>query len=416
MTRMTTDWLYRSLLFFFALFAFASTFSIALAQSALGISLFLFIVICLRDRFQPFVSPLKWVWLFIALYVGWLLLACLVGATPLRSVLIAKEEWLFLAMPITVYLGVSEKSRQLLATAFAIAVGVVSLYGISQALTGLALFKFVDGKLTSVPILDVAGNFNNCMTFGNYSVTAGSFLIALGLANRDESGRRRVLFSVAGLLAIIVAILTLRRGAIAASVITLILLAILLRSRLRWLVAALTVAAVAVIIAVPGLQGRFGEQVSRDMSADYQGSRTYIWTRSLDIVRTHPVFGVGQGNFYDEYVARLPVDITDNRKLTHAHNDFINVAAIAGIPGALFFVGIWLAVFHFLWHGSRKVNWASADRAFCLAALLGGVAFGVTSMVEATFADEEVRQMLMFIWAIGLAGWYKSSLKSIQTA
>jgi O-antigen ligase len=164
------------------------------------------------------------------------------------------------------------------------------------------------------------------------------------------------------------------------------------------------------------LQGRFSEQAAKDMSSDYPGSRVYIWTRSLDIVKSHPVFGVGQGNFYDEYVARLPVDITDNRKLTHAHNDFINVAAIAGIPGALFFIGIWLAVFHFLWHGSRKRHWSSADRAFCLAAFLAGVAFLITSMVEATFADEEVRQMLMFVWAIGLASWYKSSEQSIQTA
>ena len=416
MTVMTTDWLQRSLLFFFALFAVASTFSIALAQSALGISLMLFIVICIRVRYQPFVSPLKWVWLFIALYVGWLLLGCLFGATPLRSVLIAKEEWLFLVMPIAIFLASNAKSRRTLATAFAVAVGVVSIYGISQAFTGLSFFEIVDGRFTTVPILDVAGNFSNCMTFGNYSVTAGSFLIGLGLAGSDDSGRRRLLYSLAGLLALTVAIFTLRRGAIAAAVITLLMLAFLLRSRLRWVVAALGVAAVATVVAVPGLSGRFGDQAARDMSADYQGSRIYIWTRSLDIVKTHPVFGVGQGNFYDEYAARLPVDITGNRKLTHAHNDFINVAAIAGIPGALFFGGIWLAVFHYLWHGFRKKNWSSTDRAFCLAAFLGGLAFLVTSMVEATFADEEVRQMLMFVWAIGLAGWYKSSERSTQTA
>lgn len=406
----------RTLLAFFALFVIGSTFSIALAQTALGFSLILFIVICIKDRCRPFVSQLKWVWLFIALYVGWLLLSCALGATPLRSVLIAKEEWLFLIMPIALYLAADKRYRRLLATAFAMAVGIVSIYGISQAVTGMAYFKIVDGQLTSVPILEASGNFSNCMTFGNYCVTAGSFLLGLGLAGSDESRRRRWLYSLSGLLAIAVAVITLRRGAIAAAVLTLILLTILLRSRLRWLVASLGVIAVVLVAVVPGLQGRFGDQAARDMSSDYPGSRIYIWTRSLDIVKSHPVFGVGQGNFYDEYVARLPVDITDNRKLTHAHNDFINIAAIAGIPGALFFAGIWLAVFHFLWHGSRKRAWSTADRAFCLAAFLGGVAFLVTSMVEATFADEEVRQMLMFVWAIGLAGWYKSSQRSIQTA
>jgi len=110
---------------------------------------------------------------------------------------------------------------------------------------------------------------------------------------------------------------------------------------------------------------------------------------------------VGQGNFYDEYVSRLPADIPPERKLTHAHNDFINVAAIAGIPGALFFAGIWLAVLHLMWHAYRNERFSPNGRAFCLAAFLGAVAFLMTSLIEATFADEEVRQMLMFVWAIG---------------
>jgi len=38
------------------------------------------------------------------------------------------------------------------------------------------------------------------------------------------------------------------------------------------------------------------------------------------------------------------------------------------------------------------------------------VAFVITSLTEATFADEEVREMLMFIWAVGLAGSYKKEI------
>jgi len=416
MTGTTTDVLRRSLLFFFALFVIASTFSIALSQTALGVSLILFIVICVKDRFQPFVSELKWVWLFVGLYVLWLLLSCLLGVTPLRSVLIAKEEWLFLIMPITVFLAREDRTRRLLVTTFAFGVGLISLYGIVQAFTGVAWLKLVDGRFATIPLTDVQGNFNNCMTFGNYYVTAGCFLFGLGLSSDRNAGQRRILYLVAGLFAVVAAILTLRRGAIAAAVISLAILAILHRSRARWLVAALCAATIAMVVAVPGLQGRFGQNTAQDISSTYPGSRVYIWTRSLDIVRQHPVFGVGQGNFYDEYVARLPVDIPPERKLTHAHNDFINVAAIAGIPGALFFAGIWLAVLHVLWHAYRSERFSPNDRAFCLAALLGAVAFLATSMTEATFADEEVRQMLMFVWAIGLAILYKRSERSTQTA
>jgi hypothetical protein len=41
------------------------------------------------------------------------------------------------------------------------------------------------------------------------------------------------------------------------------------------------------------------------------------------------------------------------------------------------------------------------------ASLLGSAAFAVTSLFEATFADEEVRQLLMFVWALGLASVYQ---------
>ena len=47
------------------------------------------------------------------------------------------------------------------------------------------------------------------------------------------------------------------------------------------------------------------------------------------------------------------------------------------------------------------------DRRLSLAAFIGSVMFFLTSLIEATFADEEVRQLLMLIWAVGLGIWYK---------
>lgn len=416
MSSTASDPLRRFLLLLFALFTVATTFSIALAQTALGLSLAMFIVICIRDRHQPFVSHFRWLWWLIAAYVCWLALSSMIGPKPLQSIVNVKDEWLFLIIPITLLLASDERSRWQLVTAFAVAVGIISLYAIVQAATGVAWFKVVDGKLTSVPILDVQGNFGNCMTFGNFTVTAGSFVLGIGLLIEKGNGRRPWLFTTAGLLAIVATVLTLRRGAIGAAIVTLMLFALLLQSRKRWLLVGLSAITVTIIIAAPGLSWRFGEKALKDLNTTNPGSRVYIWERSFDMVKKHPLFGVGLGNFYDEYVARLPLDIPQSRKLNHAHNDFIHVAAIAGIPAALFFAGIWLAMVHFLWHGSRNVGGLPRDRALCLAALLGSVAFLVTSMIEATFADEEVRQMLMFVWGIGLVSWYKYSNRPAQSA
>ena len=63
MTAASVNRLQTALFFFFALFIFASTFSIALAQTALGLALVTFIVTIIRDRYNPFVRNLRWFYL-----------------------------------------------------------------------------------------------------------------------------------------------------------------------------------------------------------------------------------------------------------------------------------------------------------------------------------------------------------------
>jgi len=125
------------------------------------------------------------------------------------------------------------------------------------------------------------------------------------------------------------------------------------------------------------------------------------------VIQENPIFGVGQGNFKAAYSSHLRVDIPEKRKHVHAHNDLLNVAAISGIPGAVFFSGMWLVAVGYFWKGWRMRRKMEPDRCFVLAALLGSIVFFITSLFEATFADEEVRQMLMFIWAAGLRPRYK---------
>jgi len=85
-------------------------------------------------------------------------------------------------------------------------------------------------------------------------------------------------------------------------------------------------------------------------------------------------------------------DIPEIRKHAHAHNDLLNVAAVAGIPGALFFLGIWLALFLTLWKGWRAAALENRHRAYLGGAILASAFFFACSFTEAAFADEEVRQ------------------------
>ena len=130
--------------------------------------------------------------------------------------------------------------------------------------------------------------------------------------------------------------------------------------------------------------------------------RFYIWNNSLKLVKENPILGVGNGNFQKEYAIYLPPDTEARKKHVHAHTDLINFAALFGIPGMILYIFIWLELFRILWRKWKTKSDKSHNKPFVLASLLGVIVFFVTSFTEATFVDEEVRQMLMFIWAIGL--------------
>ncbi|MEW5994228.1 MAG: hypothetical protein AB1744_07520, partial [Candidatus Zixiibacteriota bacterium] len=195
MTRDGQTVLEKSLCCSFAVFVFGSTFSIALAQIALGISLVIFLVILAVQRINPFAASLKWLYISIALYITWLLFTALVGPTPLKSVLIIKEEWLFCIVPIGVYLLQNNRFRTRLMVALAVGVLIISLYGILQHFTGINLFKSYPLKAAPDYGYLVCGSFSHPLTFGNYFGTASVFLLTSALVNR-----RRLQRAVATLL------------------------------------------------------------------------------------------------------------------------------------------------------------------------------------------------------------------------
>ncbi len=453
MANRSHKYLETALFLFFALFIFGSTFSIALAQMSLGVSLVLFLILVMVARYNPFVSSLRWFYLFVALYIFWMLLSALVGPTPLRSILIIKEEWLFCAIPIGVFLFGRRQYRHMLTTAFAAGVMLVSIYGIIQHFTGIHLFNATPPTAASDFGYLVCGRFSHSLTFGNYYGTASLFLAGLALAGHRQLSRQMRLFLISSsLLAMITTVLSYSRGPIAALAVGLVLLGLILGRRyLVYSLGTIAVAAVAILIIMPGLTGRFSGKTTKDFGGVYEGGRVFIWKNSLRVIQENPIFGVGQGNFKAAYSSHLRADIPEKRKHVHAHNDLLNVAAISGIPGAVFFLGMWLVAVGYFWKGWRmrqkmgrdssislrnrvgaglvsaqdKELWRhkaatyagpyhvwdniGSDGTFALAALVGSVVFFVTSLFEATFADEEVRQMLMFIWAAGLWLWYKGS-------
>ncbi len=394
--RILSDFLF----FFFALFAITSTFSIAVAQIALGVSLLLYLIILYLKKEFRLSGHLKLFYISIGLYIFWMVLASLFSEAPLKSFLSLKEEWLFCAIPIGIYLLQKESFRTKIFISFAVAVCLVSLYGIAQHFSGIYWFK----KTPPVAAFDygymVKGFFPHRLTFGNYFATASMFLLGyLAVSWKSLSSAWRLFLFVDILLAVIVTFFSYSYGPMLTIVGTVFVFGLIqFRKYTLYLLAFILISGPSILVLNESLVERITNRIQVEMDITDEASRIYIWDNALKMTIDNPVFGIGQGNFYPQFEKNMP----DHRIHVHAHNDFINFAAIAGIPGFIFYTFMWGLILKLMYRGWRKNKYLAEQRGFLAAGFLGATAFFITSLTEATFADEEVRQMLMFVWAFGL--------------
>ncbi|AZR73916.1 hypothetical protein BBF96_11250 [Anoxybacter fermentans] len=71
--------------------------------------------------------------------------------------------------------------------------------------------------------------------------------------------------------------------------------------------------------------------------------RIKIWLSSLEIIKDHPFFGVGPGNFGQIYDKYKPASLT--KEVTCAHSNYLNIFIGWGIIGGLLFWGWQLFIF-----------------------------------------------------------------------
>jgi len=405
-------YLIRVLFVFYLLYIASSTFSIALAQSTLGLAAAVMLLLLLNRQPLTTTSPMRLFYLFAGGYVAWMVLAALLASSWSGAVLALREEWLFVAVPIGVFLFRDDRNARRLIFTFAAAVGIVSLFSITQHFTGWYIMK--SHPLPPAPNGGylVCGNFPHPLTFGNYYATAALFMLGLGaLSGTDLARRTRWLVAGAGVLAAGATLLTYSRGSILALLGGLLMLAAMIRRRyLGYAVALIGLGVIAAALISPGSIARVRSNLDREFGSTYENSRMFIWKKSAEIIDDHPVFGVGQGNYHEAYASRMPADSNERKLKGHAHNDLINIAVVGGLPAMLLFVAMWAVLLVSFWRGRRAAPGGRFSNRLQAAALLGSVAFVITSLTEATFADEEVREMLMFIWAVGLAGSYKKEI------
>jgi O-antigen ligase len=269
-----------------------------------------------------------------------------------------------------------------------VAASIVALYGIVQHYTGADWYRELLGRRRFVhPRIEGAHGYAAVGFFRNYLTYAHVLLLPLGFALAAPTGWTR--FVAVPLLGLALVFSTARGAWLAAVAMTLVLVAVSRGAAARLVV--LSGVAVLAALLSPGLRQQIVPALT---SSQMNVGRVGIYAANLDIVAEHPILGLGFGRYQKAarpYYARHPA--ADRR--SHAHNNFLQIAAEAGLVGLAAFTLVFATILRF---GIETVR-AARDpvlRATALGACLGLTGFLVGGLTQYSFGDTEVASAM---WA-----------------
>lgn len=372
-----------------------STFSIAGTQISLGITLILFTIFCLIQKHNPFPGEYNIFYLLIISFIAWGIIASVANQNISKSLKFVSEEWLFLIIPLTAYIFQKRINKKIFVIVLGSAVLVMSIYGIVQHLTGITLFKMSPLVLAPGGGFRVRGS-THPLTFANYFGAASVFLMSLAFFSRNYfSGKFKLFLYGSSIVSLIATLLTFSRGAIVGLVITLLFSFFFFKKKQKLIPVAIIIAVTLIIIIfIPGIIERTISDTPRHFGGTYEGGRGFIWSRTLEMISDNLVFGVGAGNFSDNYKNYVREDLPIWWQQPHAHNDYLQTTVISGIIGGLLFVLIYLYIIRLLWRKSKIDN-----NGYLTASMLAFCYLVIGSFYNVTFYDDEVRFLIMIIWS-----------------
>lgn len=257
-------------------------------------------------------------------------------------------EWLVaLTALISVYFVVSRIKLPVYAIALTLSItaGLVSIYGIIQALGYDFLTEPHPRPVSFIGNTNFAGEF-----------IAPVIILTLALFLKSGAGKMKLLSGASVLLQVIYLSITIARGAwlgLAAGAVMFLILFSGKNARLAGAGLYLAMAVVLSLLLITLVQGsalmdRLAGASYRFASLEHASivSRLDIWTVSLRMIRDNPVLGSGAGNFHIAFPPYSTLSefrvIGEHALVNFAHNDFIQVASDLGLVGFAIFT--WLIV------------------------------------------------------------------------
>ena len=340
----------------------------------------------------------------VGLFVGWALVAPALGGHPPSGTGVARTvDWLAVPIAAVAWARLDRRGRgAVLGAAGAVFVLSCGLAGLQHVGWWPPLEAFEPLRFTRIPFErvyePVPGAEARYMGGGlpfhrlKFAHVGGFAALALLVAGLRLRGRARALClsaAVAGVASI--AVFPYARAASAALLLAAVVGAILSRPRRRVVFAVGALAAGSLLLAssIAPLRDRFASSVT----AQGSGDRHLLLSAGIAVVQTHLWTGLGPGRF--RAMDHVGPDAPEHVR-THpgkAHNQFLSMAAETGVPGALIFCGMLIAL-------ARRMNLASASGTFGMSAL---VFFAALSLVHDPLFHAPFSMAVVLALGIGCA-------------
>ncbi|HUW22934.1 MAG TPA: O-antigen ligase family protein [bacterium] len=265
-------------------------------------------------------------------------------------------------------------------------------YGIFQHLTKIDFFGNV--KHLRLPMARSTGFFDGPATFGNYILLV--LPVVIGLSSYIRIRRKKRWLQLSGLIILTAIIFSYGRAVWIGLIVGLIFMGILGSRRLLLSILAGIMICSILILALPSLE--FAQRVAGTVKSKHPvGDRTEFWEGSLRILRDYPITGVGWEGFRKVYPRYRPSE--EEKSVSNAHNNFVDVAVDSGLLGLGIFLWLLVTIYKVGFHIFKELE-DGYFKGFVWGFLGSLTAFLIAGLSQYNFGDSEV--VMLFYFLLGM--------------
>jgi len=265
-------------------------------------------------------------------------------------------------------------------------------YGIFQHLTKIDFFGNV--KHLRLPMARSTGFFDGPATFGNYILLV--LPVVIGLSSYIRIRRKKRWLQLSGLIILTAIIFSYGRAVWIGLIVGLIFMGILGSRRLLLSILAGIMICSILILALPSSE--FAQRVAGTVKSKHPvGDRTEFWEGSLRILRDYPITGVGWEGFRKVYPRYRPSE--EEKSVSNAHNNFVDVAVDSGLLGLGIFLWLLVTIYKVGFHIFKELE-DGYFKGFVWGFLGSLTAFLIAGLSQYNFGDSEV--VMLFYFLLGM--------------